>query len=395
MKHKNRLKISFGHKHEWIDTQGHTHHVVFDEKILEKPRATWVVLAVVTFFAIAVGLVGVLTAKRDGNGGGSVRMNSTAAFEYKYALAPDTGDLPCAIAAGWNDELFAVDKHAVKLYDGDGVLVNSWTSETEKEPTAMTFVSNENDPRDGLLIVAYGDELRVLRFKQDNVVTDEAGAVHFTAQDGAEGSPELLAVLPNLKIGSLEVAGDRLFAADLNSSRVFRYSWKKFETLAEAGDKTILPDCVIGEPDFSTGYAGLETVDGKGLSMAYIAAENELFVVNLGASRVDVFNANTGVFKLDRKILEVKHQGAGAQAFPRLTLENAGLGGIVAAYDAAVNEEIVAVYTSRGETTSKTLVSKDRREAPGEISAVASSVDSTRVYALCSDGNIDVWEVAK
>ena len=53
--------VSLGHRHYWTDTQGHAHRVVFDDKTLEKPRATWVVLVTVTIVALVAGVVIITT----------------------------------------------------------------------------------------------------------------------------------------------------------------------------------------------------------------------------------------------------------------------------------------------------------------------------------------------
>ena len=62
MKNNSKDKdISLGRRHYWTDTQGQAHRVVFDDGKLEKPRATWIVLASVTLFALVFGVVVLLT----------------------------------------------------------------------------------------------------------------------------------------------------------------------------------------------------------------------------------------------------------------------------------------------------------------------------------------------
>ncbi len=394
---KKGLKISLGHKHEWIDTQGHTHFVVFDEKTLEKPKATWAVLAVVTVLAVVAGLFGVLTARHDDARNGAIQTNSTPSYEYKFSVYPEgeEGLKPIAITAGWNDELFVVYRDGAHLYDRNGQHLNYWGDSNEKTPTAVTFVSDENDPRDGSLLIAYGDELRVLRFNQNNVVTDESGAVHYSAHDGAGGDPILLANMPDVDICAIVVATDRLYAADLKTSRVLRYSWSKIDAVAEAEDKTVIPDCVVGDPDPTAGYPGLALAQGRWMSLAYVPLENQLLVANPRVLRVDAFNANTGLPSSDRAFVQTGLTSVEPNAVSPLVIAAFGASGVVASgVDPLAEETTIVTFNSRGDALSKTVADKDRRDEPGDIVAVDASDDGKRIYALCSDGVVDVWESA-
>ncbi|MBQ8364184.1 MAG: hypothetical protein IJX36_09700, partial [Thermoguttaceae bacterium] len=63
-KNERSEKKALGYKHEWTDTGGHSHRVIFDKKTLERPQTTWKALTIVAALGLLVGGVAILTAPR-------------------------------------------------------------------------------------------------------------------------------------------------------------------------------------------------------------------------------------------------------------------------------------------------------------------------------------------
>ncbi|MBR4975937.1 MAG: hypothetical protein IKY61_02700, partial [Thermoguttaceae bacterium] len=113
-KNERREKKAFGYKHEWTDTGGHSHRVIFDKKTLERPQTTWKALTVVAALGLLVGGFAILTAPRKAAerlplAPTNVRPDFALASTLRN-LAPER---PVALAAGWGDEFFLADAGGV------------------------------------------------------------------------------------------------------------------------------------------------------------------------------------------------------------------------------------------------------------------------------------------
>lgn len=399
MKKKEETQISFGHKHVWTDTSGHAHRVVFDEKTIEKPRTTWIVLSTVTLLATAIGLVGVYTAPPRGDAGPALRVSGpNFDFAVKTTIAKE--DPPARVlCAGWNDEFFTSSDSGTTLYDAAGQKLGFWANESGKEPTAIAFDFDERSSNHGALLVAYGDTIQALRFSLEKVVPGEGESVYFTGQDGAVGPFETLLEIPGAEIRGLALSPDRLFVADYNARYVARYSWKKLESLHNAEEKRLVPDCAIGEADEATGYSGLKPAFDKNFSVAYSASNNELLAANSGLLRVDLFNANTGVFIADCGAPHVETAlGFDGDANPVAIAAGksdwfaAAESGTGNAGDGSELMPTLSFFSMDGSLLKKNVLDGARDDAEASIADLGISPDGNRAYALYSNGEIDVLE---
>lgn len=176
MKNNSKDKdISLGRRHYWTDTQGQAHRVVFDDGKLEKPRATWIVLASVTLFALVFGVVVLLTTHP--NTSSNLRPEAPKLYpnlRCARTIVSDADARPVAIAAGWNDEFFLASEKGVALYDASGNKLDFWQNEEDVAPSAINFVAQEGDPSNGLLLLAYPTKIKAMRFSLDQYVPSES-----------------------------------------------------------------------------------------------------------------------------------------------------------------------------------------------------------------------------
>ena len=136
--------VSLGHRHYWTDTQGHAHRVVFDEKTLEKPRATWIVLTTVTLLALIVGVALIISIHPATNVKPFVETPRAApVFVLARSIDDGVASHATAIAAGWNDEFFLAGDDGVSLYESTtGKKLETWSFDEKIAPTALAFVAD-------------------------------------------------------------------------------------------------------------------------------------------------------------------------------------------------------------------------------------------------------------
>ena len=403
-KKEKKPVVLLGRKHVWTDTQGHAHRVVFDEKVAEKPKFTWVVLAVVTFVALVLGVVGVLTTPERAASTGKIFVTEEQpSFVYKTTIRADADARAHALAAGWNNEFFLADDEGVTLYAADGTKLDFWQNELEDEsPTALTFASDQNAATNGTLIVAYTDKVKALRFSLDRVAPGEGNDVIFTARGGAKGAPKLVLNANDADIRGLACSSERLFVADFRTGRVYRYTWKKLDALKDDLEKSILPDCIIGDPDVSSAYPGLKPALKEKFSVVYLPSENELFAANSGLFRVDSFNAGTGVYRAEHS---QSHQSDASDGFTGAANPIAIAVSFEKWIATAETGDLASSETPRRDPirffslTGTPLGSLAQPDIPRPdetfVVDVATSPDSRWIYALYSNGDVDVWERAK
>ena len=413
---KKKSDISLGHRHAWTDTQGHSHRVVFDDGVADKPRATWLALSVVTIFALLVGVVVVLATNQTHEG---ARFVGSPTAPPKFAVAREIarqGDFPAtALANGWNDEFFLAAKSGITLFDASGEKLDFWASASGEEPTALTFVADEKSAANGLLFVAYRDKVMSMQFSlelfvpasnlnSENAVafseesSEERDAIARTAQRGALSEMETALLAPGANIRGLACSAERLFVADYQSQRIRRYSLKKIMS-APDDEKTILPDCELGAPDEEVSYPGVKPTFERNFSICYLAETNSLYVASPGLFRIDAFDAGTGVWRPEQSW----------SASP----------GVLHAFSGASNPIAIAAspnWIATAETGS--FEEKDKRESAlqlfdlngawlAEIGGLASaqlgesfalslarSPDGARLYFLRSDGVVNVLETS-
>ncbi|MBP5622768.1 MAG: hypothetical protein J6X44_12215 [Thermoguttaceae bacterium] len=402
-KKKDETQVLLGHKHSWTDTAGHAHRVVFDEKALEKPRTTWLVLTVVTVVALAAGAFGVFTAPRHADSVSAFHFaDSGLSFTFKNTIKHAAETPCCAIASGWNDEFFVADARGVSLYDAEGNKLGAWPNEPDETPTALAFVSDENAATNGTLLVAYGNKIKSLRFSLDNVVPGEGESVIFTAQNGALGDLELILTAPDADIRGLASSSERLFVADFQSGRVWRYSWKKIEALKHETKKETVPDCVIGDSDVASAYPGLKPAIKENFSISYLPGENELFVSNSGLFRVDAFNASVGTARSDHswsRSGEMNESFTGAANPIAVAASREWLAvaeaGMSSSSETDEKASPVRFFNLNGESLGRLPYKGLERAEETFVVGIAVSPDSTRVYALNSNGDVDVWTSAR
>ncbi len=403
-KKSDETQVLLGHKHSWTDTAGHAHRVVFDEKTLEKPGTTWLVLTIVTVVALAAGAFGVFTAPRHNDLTTSFPVaDSDPLFVFGKTIKR-AAETPCvAITSGWNDEFFVADSAGVSLYDSEGVKLDSWSNEPQENPTAIAFVSDENAATNGALLVAYGNKIKSLRFSLDNVVPGEGDSVIFTAQNGALGGLEHILTVPDADIRGIASSSERLFVADFQSGRVWRYSWKKIEALQREETKETAPDCVIGDSDVASAYPGLKPAIKENFSISYLPSENELYVSNSGLFRVDAFNASAGTVNSDHSWArsgDLNDSFVGAANPIAVAVSSQKWLAVAEAGKSASNgidekSSPVLFFGLNGDSLGRLPYDGLERAEETFVIGIAVSPDSKNIYALNSNGDVDVWTSAR
>lgn len=410
--------VSLGHRHYWTDTQGHAHRVVFDDKTLEKPRATWVVLVTVTIVALVAGVVIITTLHKPTGARPFVQERAEAAtFALAQTVAAGVESGATTIAAGWNDEFFLGDAAGVSLFDAAGQKLENWSFDEPEAPTALAFVSDEENVANGLLLVAFKDKVKYLQFSLDQVVpatgrgdaalpggadeeTESNNAVVRTAARGALGAPKTLLVKTGADIRGLDSSGERLFVADYAAARVWRYSLKKLYALESGADEPT-PDCELGAPDEARGYPGLKPTFPRNFCATYDRKRNVLFVANPGLFRIDAFDPETGAWS---SVNSWSRTPGATDAFRGASNPIAVVAGdnrfLVAESGVFTYEQTNARYSplrffsESGEWLADVggdFLSSSSSEWLS-VAALAASRDFKRFYVLNVDGSVDVWE---
>ncbi|MBQ1277106.1 MAG: hypothetical protein IIY07_00510 [Thermoguttaceae bacterium] len=315
-KNERREKKALGYKHEWTDTGGHSHRVIFDKKTLERPQTTWKALTVVAALGLLVGGVAILTAPRVKDGGPFplAPTNVRPDFALTTTLRNLTAEQPVALAAGWGDEFFLADRGGVGLYRVDkGERLQYWKSPEGDAPTALTFIADETSEKNGALLIAYPERIDAIYFATDRVAdvaeesagedkkkgaADKSASVR-TAQNAALGEATTILAIPGASIAAVASSPERLFVGDFNAGRVWRYSWRTLDALRGVEKKETPPDCEIGAPDGGLSYPGFRPATEPYMSVVYSPETNEIVVANSGLFRVDAFNVDSGVWNAE------------------------------------------------------------------------------------------------
>lgn len=319
-KNERREKKALGYKHEWTDTGGHSHRVIFDKKTLERPQTTWKALSFVAALGLLVGGVAILTAPRAKDKGRAplAPTNVRPDFALTATLRNLASEPPVALAAGWGDEVFLADRGGVGLYCvGDGERLQYWKSPDGDAPTALTFVVDDTSEKNGALLIAYPERIDAIyfatnRFEDDaeasetndgeeekkNVGAEENAPIR-TARNAALGEATTILAIPGASIAAVAATPERLFVGDFNADRVWRYSWRTLDALRDAEKKETPPDCEIGAPDGALSYPGFRPATEPRMSVVYSPTTNEIVVANSGLFRVDAFNVDSGVWNAE------------------------------------------------------------------------------------------------
>lgn len=315
-KNDRNEKKALGYKHEWTDTGGHSHRVIFDKKTLERPQTTWKALTFVAALGLLVGGVAILTAPRAKDGGTPplTPTNVRPDFTLTATLRNLTTERPVALAAGWGDEFFLADRGGVGLYRVDkGERLQYWKSPEGDAPTALTFIADETSEKNGALLIAYPERIDAIYFATDRVAdvaeesagedkkkgsADKSASVR-TAQNAALGEATTILAIPGASIAAVAASPERLFVGDFNAERVWRYSWRTLDALRTAEKKETPPDCEIGAPDGGLSYPGFRPATEPYMSVVYSPTTNEIVVANSGLFRVDSFNVDSGVWNAE------------------------------------------------------------------------------------------------
>ncbi len=408
--------ISLGHRHYWTDTQGHAHRVVFDEKTLEKPRATWIVLATVTIVALVVGVVLITTLHKPAGTRPFIGETQTPiSFALTKSIADGVESGATAIAAGWNDEFFLGDAAGVSLFDATGRKLESWSFDEPEAPTALAFVSDEENVANGLLLVAFKDKVKYLQFSLDQVVpatgrgdaalpggadeeTETNNAVVRTAARGALGTPKTLLVKSGADIRGLDSSGERLFVADYAATRVWRYSLKKLYA-QESGADEPTPDCELGAPDENRGYPGLKPTFPRNFCATYDRQKNALFVASPGLFRIDAFDPETGAWSSENSWSKAPgatnaFHGASnpiavAVGDDRFLVAESGVFLDPQTQD---RQSPLRFFSASGEWLADVGGDFLSRSEAFSVAALSATNDFKRFYVLYADGSVDVWE---
>ena len=419
MKNNSKDKdISLGRRHYWTDTQGQAHRVVFDDGKLEKPRSTWIVLASVTLFALIFGVVVLLTTHPDA--GSKLPLEAPKLYpnlRCARTIVSDADARPVAIAAGWNDEFFLASEKGVALYDASGNKLDFWQNEENVAPSAINFVAQEEDPSNGLLLLAFPTKIKALRFSLEQYVPSESAnqdadvssnvgeedharnnAVERTAARGAVGNFYDVLSRSDADIRGLECDGDRLYVADYLSDSVWRFSLKKLEKRPDDDKTEPVADCLVGAPDEGRGYPGLKPAFAKYFCLNFDEEAKVLYAVSSGLFRIDAFNPETGAWLSEKSWTRAPGAGIGFRgAANPISIDTRGSLIVDAEsgrfFDESGKRRVspLRFFTTSGEWLDDL---GDGSNFSDDVSALAAvfSHDDKRVFVLKSDGGVDVWE---
>lgn len=423
-KNDRNEKKTLGYKHEWTDTGGHSHRVIFDKKTLERPQTTWKALTFVAALGLLVGGVAILTAPRAKNDGRLplTPTNVRPDFALTTTLRNLTTEQPVALAAGWGDEFFLADRGGVGLYRvGDGERLRYWESAEGDAPTALTFVADETSEKNGALLIAYPERIDAIYFATDRVLEDaapneaeeidgeekkKAAAVSEkrapirTAQNAALGEATTILSIPGAAVAAVAATPERLFVGDFNADRVWRYSWRTLDALRDAEKKETPPDCEIGAPDGALSYPGFRPATEPRMSVVYSPTTNEIVVANSGLFRVDAFNVDSGVWNAEHSWTKTPGtERAFAGAANPVALVVSPSGWIATAetgkIDAATGKKSpLQIFDAKSGSWISEIFIGPPTENEGRVATpigLALTEDGRQILALKSNGEIEIY----
>ncbi len=422
-KDERREKKALGYKHEWTDTGGHSHRVIFDKKTLERPQTTWKALIFVAALGLLVGGVAILTAPRAKDGGRLplAPTNVRPDFALTTTLQNLTTERPVALAAGWGDEFFLADRGGVGLYRvGDGERLQYWKSAEGDAPTALTFVADETSEKNGALLIAYPERIDAIYFATNRVSSEaetseteenggeekkndglsEKSAPTRTAQNAALGEATTILSIPGAAVAAVAATPERLFVGDFNADRVWRYSWRTLDALRNAEKKETPPDCEIGAPDEALSYPGFRPATEPRMSVVYSSTTNEIVVANSGLFRVDAFNVDSGAWSAEHswtKTPGTERAFAGAAnpvaliVSPSGWIATAETGKIDAASGKKSPLQIFDAKSGNWVAEILGAVSTENEVRVASPIGLALSEDGRQILALKSNGEVEVY----
>ncbi len=415
-KNERRAKKALGYKHEWTDTGGHSHRVIFDKKTLERPQTTWKALAFVAAAGLLAGGVAILTAPPAKTVGpfSPVATNPRPEFGWATTLRGLTTERPVAIASGWGDEFFLADRGGVGLYNLQGERLEYWASEGGA-PSAIAFVVDETSEKNGALFVAYPERIDAIYFATDRVVEEAKDGENGGTNDGAEqnekppvrtargaakGDATTILSLPGANVAAIAATPERLFVGDYDANRVWRYSWRTLDGLRDAEKKETPPDCEIGAPDGALSYPGFRPATEPQMCVVYSPTTNEIVVANSGLFRVDAFNVDSGVWNAEHSWAKTPgtERAFGGAANP-IALVVSPNGWIATAetgkLDGATGKKSpLQIFDSRsGDWIAEGFAGESVSAEPRVATpiALALSESGTKILTLKSNGEIDVY----
>ena len=420
-KNERREKKALGYKHEWTDTGGHSHRVIFDKKTLERPQTTWKALTVVAALGLLVGGVAILTAPRAKDGGPFplAPTNVRPDFALTTTLRNLTTEQPVALAAGWGDEFFLADRGGVGLYRvGDGERLQYWKSAEGDAPTALTFIADETSEKNGALLIAYPERIDAIYFATDRVADEaatsetnddgekknggvsEESAPTRTAQNAALGEATTILTIPGAAVAAVAATPERLFVGDFNADRVWRYSWRTLDALRDAEKKETPPDCEIGAPDGALSYPGFRPATEPRMSVVYSPTTNEIVVANSGLFRVDAFNVDSGVWNAEHSWTKTPGtERAFAGAANPVALVVSPSGWIATAETGKIDgasgkKSPLQIFDAKSGSWISEFLAGPPTENEGRVASpigLALSEDGRQIWALKSNGEIEVY----
>ena len=289
MKNNSKDKdISLGRRHYWTDTQGQAHRVVFDDGKL------------VTLFALIFGVVVLLTTHPDA--GSKLPLEAPKLYpnlRCARTIVSDADARPVAIAAGWNDEFFLASEKGVALYGASGNKLDFWQNEENVAPSAINFVAQEEDPSNGLLLLAFPTKIKALRFSLEQYVPSESANqdADVSSNVGEEDHARNNAVERTAARGAVGNFYDVLSRSDADIRGL------------ECDEP--VADCLVGAPDEGRGYPGLKPAFAKYFCLNFDEEAKVLYAVSSGLFRIDAFNPETGAWLSERSWTRAPGAGIG------------------------------------------------------------------------------------
>lgn len=251
-----------------------SHRMFLDSQMVQKPKVTLVILALVTLLASLGGWYLIRFGKFD------AMFSEGAPFPRSTTAVRGAGPiLAClidaknvsALTAGTSDNFFVATGSGVTQYKigygKQGISAESvWNRDFGAPVTALHYVSGEK-ALDGMLLVAVGNKIETVNPNQ----TEGTGTV-FAELDAD-------ALITSIATDSVSV-----FAADFGKKAVRRFDMLGAENLS------------IGQADETTGFEGLLLGAEPSFSIDFSPKNKTLLVANPEKRRVEAFDSQTGAW---------------------------------------------------------------------------------------------------
>lgn len=252
-----------------------SHRMFLDAQIVQKPKFTLVVLALVTLIASLGGWYLIRFGKFDSifsDGAPFPRSQSSVRGVGPVLACLINADPVTALTAGTSDNFFVATDSVVSQYkigcDEEGISAKSlWSRDFGNPVSALHYVSGKK-ALDGMLLVAAGNKIETVNPNQ------------------SEGNGTVFAELDaDSFITAIATDSVSVFAADFGKKCVHRFDMLGAENLT------------IGQADETAGFEGLSMGAEPYFSLDFSPKNKTLIVSNPGKRRIEAFDADSGAWR--------------------------------------------------------------------------------------------------